>query len=58
MPEGHMQGHIEYMLNRWPQTMHLPLLLVLSVLTAWWLYRAFHNVNAQGAHGVGRQAGL
>lgn len=54
MPEGHMQGHIEYMLNHWPQTMHLPLLLVLSVLTAWWLYRAFHNVNAQGVHGVGR----
>lgn len=54
MPTGHMQSHIEYMLDHWPQAMHLPLLLVLSILTGCWVYRAFHNVNARGARGVGK----
>jgi hypothetical protein len=40
--------------DSWPQTMHLPLQLLLYALASCWIYQAVSNVNARGASGVGR----
>jgi len=40
--------------DSWPQTMHLPLQLLLYALASCWIYQAVSNVNARGASRVGR----
>ena len=51
--EMHRVG-FSHMFDSWPQTMHLPLQLLLYALASCWIYQAVSNLNARGASGVGR----